>query len=240
MRMTVTALLLGAALLVPWSARAENFKVRHDHLRGGCKGELVFTDAGVEYKPEKKSSHAQSWRYADIQQMELDPEEISVLTYITSKLRGGADRIYHFKLLSGSITDEFRRQIADRLSRPLVSSVIPREGDARYTIPARLRHFMSGSQGSLEIGNEYVIYRADRKNESRVWRYTELLSIGSTGPFQLRIGALNKTGGEWGEEKNFLFDLKRRLTPEEYDFLWTKINLPKIGDVPHVNLFSEK
>ena len=48
--------------------------------------------------------------------------------------------------------------------------------------------------------------------------------MGSTGPFQLRIGALQKTGGEYGEEKNYVFDLKRRLTSEEYDFIWEKIN----------------
>jgi hypothetical protein len=35
--------------------------------------------------------------------------------------------------------------------------------------------------------------------------------------------------GEYGAERNFIFDLKRRLDPDIYDFLWRKINLPRIS-----------
>jgi hypothetical protein len=38
---------------------------------------------------------------------------------------------------------------------------------------------------------------------------------------------MERTQGEYGAEKNFIFDLKRRLDPEIYDFLWRKINLPE-------------
>ena len=40
---------------------------------------------------------------------------------------------------------------------------------------------------------------------------------------------MERTQGEYGAEKNFIFDLKRRLDPEIYDFLWRKINLPRIN-----------
>ena len=40
---------------------------------------------------------------------------------------------------------------------------------------------------------------------------------------------MERTGGEYGAEKNFIFDLKRHLDPEIYDFLWRKINLPRIN-----------
>ena len=115
-----------------------------------------------------------------------------------------------------------------RLSRPLVSSILPEQVDMQFSISVRHKKFWGDSQGILEIGQEYVIYRSTNPKASGIWRYEELLSMGSTGPFQLRLGALQKSGGEFGEEKNYVFDLKRRLTPEEYDFLWEKINRPKI------------
>ena len=67
------------------------------------------------------------------------------------------------------------------------------------------------------------------QSDSRIWRYEDLSSIGSTGPFQLRLSTMERTQGEYGAEKNFIFDLKRRLDPEIYDFLWRKINLPRIN-----------
>jgi len=40
---------------------------------------------------------------------------------------------------------------------------------------------------------------------------------------------MERTNGEYGAAKNFVFDLKRRLDTEIYDFLWRKINLPRIS-----------
>jgi len=54
-------------------------------------------------------------------------------------------------------------------------------------------------------------------------------SVGSTGPFQLNLRSMERTSGEYGAEKNFVFDPKRRLDPEIYDFLWRNINLPRIS-----------
>jgi len=74
-----------------------------------------------------------------------------------------------------------------------------------------------------------VVYKTSHRSDSRIWRYEDLSSIGTTGPFQLRLSGMERTNGEHGAEKNFIFDLKRRLDPEIYDFLWRKINLPRIN-----------
>jgi len=118
------------------------------------------------------------------------------------------------------VDEQFRTEIEKKLARPLVSSVVPEKIQAQFVIPLRHLLFLSDSQGVLEFGAESIVYRSDQPNDSRVWRYDQLLSVGGTGPFQLRIGALQKTSGEFGEEKNYVFDLKRQLTPEEYDFIW--------------------
>lgn len=216
-------LFLACIFLIAGNARAETFQVEHDHFWRSCKGSLVFGDKTVEYISEKKE-HSRSWKYEDIQQLAISPGRISILTYDSRKIEFGADRAFNFKIVSGSLSDRFRMEVSRKLTRPLVSAILPETIDARFSIPARHRLFLNDSQGILEFGEESVVYRSDEPKDSRIWRYDELLSIGSTGPLQLRIGALQKTGGEYGEEKNYVFDLKRRMTSEEYDFIWDKIN----------------
>jgi hypothetical protein len=105
-----------------------------------------------------------------------------------------------------------------------VSEIIPSAAEAKYRLPAKHQHALGGCQGVLEIGDQYVVYKTPDKSDSRVWRYEDLSSVGSTGPFQLRLSTIERTGGQHGAERNFFFDLKRRLDPAVYDFIWRKIN----------------
>jgi hypothetical protein len=193
---------------------AQTFDVEHEHRLRSCKGKLVFGDTTVDFISQKKE-HSHTWKYEDIQQLDLDSKRIVMLTYDRRKIELGADRSFTFKLLSGTISIQLREEMGRRLSHPLVSSVLPDQIKAKFSIPARHRLTLSGTQGVLEFGDELVIYRSEKPADSRVWRYQDLASIGSTGPFQLRIGAL---------EKDYVFDLKRSLLPDEYDFIWLKVN----------------
>ena len=217
------SIFLFVSFLAAATAWSETFQVEHSHSWRSCKGKLVFGDTTVEYIAEKKE-HSRSWKYEDIQQLAITPGRISILTFDARKIEFGADQAFNFKLLSGTLSDQFRMEISKKLTRPIVSGILPAKIDARFFIPARHRLFLKSSQGILEFGEETIAYRSAEPGSSRIWRYDELLSMGSTGPFQLRLGALQKTGGEYGEEKNYVFDLKRRMTSEEYDFLWDKIN----------------
>ena len=223
----VPVLAFGPVIPAPEQAPPYVFKVRHDHLIGSCKGELSFSDVQATFKSEKKE-HSRTWKYADIQQVELHADRISILTYEDRKVELGKDRIFHFDILSGRVSEALLHLLDEKLARPVVSSILPSEDRVVYRLPVRHRKVMNDTEGVLEIGESVVVYRSDAKDDSRVWRYDELLSIGSTGPFQLRLGALEKTGGEFGEEKNYVFDLKDRLNPAAYDFIWEKINRPKI------------
>ena len=216
-------MLLILILLAAASGIAQTFQVEHDHFLRSCKGKMIFGNTTVEFISENKE-HSRIWKYEDIQQLAIDPKRISILTYDARKIELGTDRVFNFKLVSGTPGDEFRKKVESRLTRPLVSSIVPEQIRARFSIPARHRQFLGGSQGVLEFGDEYLVFRSEKPEDSRVWRYKDLMSIGSTGRFQLRIGAIQKTGGEYGEEKNYVFDLKRRLAPEEYDFIWDRVN----------------
>jgi hypothetical protein len=81
----------------------------------------------------------------------------------------------------------------------------------------------------LAIGDEYIIYKTAVPKDSRIWRYQDISSVGTTGPYQMRLTSMDRAENESGGERNFVFSLKERLAPEAYDFIWWKINGPQIS-----------
>ena len=225
-RMFLLLLVLSSTLMLAEDTRLQ---VKHDHGLRSCRGELVFRDDGVEYITSHKED-ARTWNYVDIQQLGLKSDKkISVVTYEDRKLQFGKDKIFNFELTEGSIPPALAAALQARLTKPLVSAVIPEIPAARYQLSVKHQHALGGCQGSLAIGEHEVVYITSHSSDSRIWRYEDLSSIGSTGPFQLRLSGMERTNGEHGAEKNFIFDLKRRLDPDIYDFLWGKINLPRMS-----------
>jgi hypothetical protein len=215
--------------LTPALPAESRFQVKHEHDIGSCRGELVFKEDTVEYVTSHKKD-ARTWKYIDIQQLGLvGDKKISLVTYEDRKLQFGKDKLFHFELTEGTIPPPLWTSLQARLTKPLVSAVIPELPPAKYEIPVKHQHTLGGCQGILEIGEQEVVYKTSHQSDSRIWRYEDLSSIGSTGPFQLRLSSMERTGGEFGGEKNFIFDLKRRLDPEVYDFLWRKTNLSRIS-----------
>jgi hypothetical protein len=222
---------LGWLLVAGSAISAEEFRfpVRHDHAFGSCRGELVFRADGVDFiTPEKK--HARTWKYEDIQQIGLlSPQEIVILTYEDKKWELGRDRDYRFQVTQGTITPSFYTMLQARVTRPLVSALFPPEITPAYRIPVKHERGFSGTQGTLEVSDQCILYRTDTHGDSRIWRYEDIASIGTTGPYQLRLTSMDRVQGEFGGERNFVFTLKRKLDPEIYDFLWWKINGPQIS-----------
>jgi hypothetical protein len=215
--------------LIPTFAEEMRFQVKHDHGLRSCRGELVFREDGVDYLTSHKDD-ARTWNYVDIQQLGLKGDKkISVVTYEDRKLQFGKDKIFNFELTEGAIPPALAGTLQTRLTKPLVSALIPELSAPRYQVPVKHQHALGGCQGRLEIGELHLAYRSSHLSDSRIWRYEDLSSIGSTGPFQLRVSTMERTQGEHGAEKNFIFDLKRRLDPDVYDFLWGKINLPRMS-----------
>jgi hypothetical protein len=221
-----------AFMLVGGSAPgAEEFRfpVTHDHTFRECRGELVFRADGVEFlTPEKK--HARAWKYEDIQQVGLlSSNEIVILTYEDRKWELGRDRDFRFQITKGTIPLSFFTFLQARLSRPLVSAIFPSGNTPAYQIPVKHERWLTGSQGTLEVCDQYVVYRTPAKGDSRIWRYEDISSIGTTGPYQLRLTAMDRVQGEFGGDRNFVFTIKGKLAPEIYDFLWWKINGAQIS-----------
>ena len=231
MKRVALSLWLGGLLLVCSALQAQEvrFPVRHDRLLRDRTGELIFGETGIEYRTKEKGD-ARTWKYEDIQQLGLlSPKELTILTYEDSKWKLGKDLFYRFKITTGEITPALWTQLQAKLKRPVVSALIPPDIAPKFTIPVKHLRGFSGTQGMLEIGDEYIIYKTAVPKDSRIWRYQDISSVGTTGPYQLRLTSMDRTEGESGGERNFVFSLKERLAPEAYDFIWWKINGPQIS-----------
>ena len=212
---------IGALLIVaaaPVTA-AIQFDMRHDHLHKGCLGTMVVDEQGISFTGAKK--HAWRWQYDDIQELKLSPGRLYVLTYRDRKLRLGADRAYEFE---GAIPDSVYAMWKERLDQRFVAALVQRSAAPLWRIPAKHLRRISGSDGMLEFGEDRIVYAADRKDESRTWRFEDIDNISSSGPFQLTITSFERARGHYGDRKGFNFQLKQPLSEVRFDDLWLRIN----------------
>jgi hypothetical protein len=231
MKRVALSLWFGGLLLVGCALQAQEvqFPVRRHRLLGDRTGELILGETGIEYRTKDKGD-GRTWKYEDIQQLGLlSPKELTVITYEDSKWKLGKDLFYRFTITAGEITPALWTQLQAKLKRPVVSAIIPPSITPKFTIPVKHLRGFSGTQGMLEIGDEHIIYKTAVPKDSRIWRYRDISSIGTTGPYRLRLTSMDRAENESGGERNFVFSLKERLVPEAYDFIWWKINGPQIS-----------
>jgi hypothetical protein len=201
---TASCLVLAGAV---WGAQ---FTVRHEHLKSGCIGAMTVDETGVRFTGAKK--HAWSWKYGDIQQLRLAPESIYILTYKDSKLRLGKDRAYTF---TGKIpAEDLYPLLKDRMDQRFVAAVGQAIGLPSWSLPAKHLRPITGSEGTLSFTADAIVYSTPVRAESRTWRYSDIDTIASSGPFQLTITTL---------EKAFNFQLKQPITEARYNNLWLQI-----------------
>jgi hypothetical protein len=199
----------GLILALAGQAFGLSFPVRHEHLYRWCNGTLTVDERGVSFAGGK--THRWKWRYEDIQEVRLSPGEIYVLSYRDSKLRLGKDTGYEFR---GKVPAQALYPVLERhLGQKLVARVA--EGAAGGPV-FEVKHLgrIAGSEGTLEFGEDAVVYHTAAKRDSRTWQYADIRNISSSGPFQLTLTS---------NEKDFNFQLKEPITEATYNELWLRI-----------------
>lgn len=211
---------------LPLSAEL-TFRVRHEHLRKGCTGELRIDERGVAFReinPKKKHPHAFEWPYGEIQQLTVSADEIRVLTYRDDLWKLGADREYRFRAFGGQ---ELYAFLKDRLDQRLVARLADGDVTPLWQLPVKLLGRVGGSHGALIVGAERLVYRSGRAGESRTWRYQDVESVSSSGPFQLSVTTFERARSHYGSRKAFNFQLKQPLAEARYDDLWRRLHRSK-------------
>jgi len=188
---------------------AQQFAVRHEHLRKFCVGTLTVDEKSIRFEGPK--DHAWSWPYAEIQQLTLRSGSIHILSYKdSSNWKLGKDVSYTF---TGEFpTEDLERQWSATLDQRFVDGVGQASGLSGLKFEVKQLALTKGTQGTLTFGGSAVVY--DTSREPRTWRYNDIQFISSANPFQLTITTL---------EKQFRFQLKQAITETAYNQLWLEI-----------------
>jgi hypothetical protein len=191
-------------LILAGTAWAQQFPVRHQHLRKYCEGTLTVDAKGITFESEKHDTLI--WAYTDIQQLTLRPKSIHILSYKDSRLMLGKDVAYNF---TGEIPSAaLYRRWSGALDQRFVAEV-GGEGDPHAVqFPAKLLDLTKGTEGTLVFASDYVTFAA------HAWRYSDIQAIASSGPFELSIATL---------QKQFRFQLKQPINESLYNQLWLDI-----------------
>jgi len=201
-------------MIAALAASAAQFTVRHKHLYGGCSGVLTVEAEGIRFSGEK--GHSWTWSYPDIQQLKLEPRDVHILTYKDRELKLGADQAYDF---TGEIpSGELFSLLRDRMDQRFIAAVEPPangfEPAALWSVAVKHVRSIAGSEGTLSFAPDSVTYATESRNEARAWRYEDIETISSSGPFELSIETM---------EKSFQFQLKQPITESRYNELWLHI-----------------
>lgn len=239
------ALLISLAILSPaafgeqlryevWHGQSRVAQVPPHVKKVGQIGILTVTDLGISFAEtaregkEPRHPHAWHWDYQDIQQLKIAPKSVTVLTYKDDKWKMGADRAYEFDLISEGTFANAYELLKGHLDQRFVAAIPEiRVPNVLWEIPVKHLLRFGGDEGVLQVGAGEIVYKSDKRNESRTWRYEDIDNISSSGPFQLTVTTFERAKLDYGSRKEFSFQLKQRLEEARFNDLWLRLNQSK-------------
>jgi len=237
----IGAILIGLALLAPaafaqklqyqvWRGTSRVVNLPPRFKKVGNMGTLTVSDTGIAFeetgKGGKKPKHPKEWRWAyqDIQQLKISPKSLTVLSYKDNAWKFGADRQYDFDLVSeGSFTGAYEL-LKNRLDQRLLAEIPDKVAQPLWALPVKHLLRFGGDEGVLQVGSAAIVYKSQKEEESRTWRYEDIENISSSGPFQLTVTTFERAKTHYGNLKGFNFELKQRLEESRYNELWLRLN----------------
>jgi hypothetical protein len=209
-------LLLILPLPIELRTEPREYRVKHDHALGSCQGTLTFADQEIHYEATD-GKHAYAWPYIEIQKLDVvSPTQVTLKTFKSASWeKWGKDQTFQFTLLEGKLTATNQEFLRSKLSRPMVARLTETHQSSTPALPVRHRHRLGGCEGHLRIDEDRLIYSTDRSSDNRVWKLSDIETIGSADPYHLRVTSYDET---------FIFDLKSPLDSKVYDSLWKKIH----------------
>ena len=229
----VTYALFGTlALTASWAAALDgppySLSVKRSHFIGSSSGTLRVTADGIEYDTAAKDE-AHRWAYADIKQLQIQsPKRVVVLTYEDQgRLKLGADRSFDFEVRDGSVSPELVAFVLSHTDRPVVTAVLPPMPAAPlFRVPVKHERQGRGSNGTLLMYDDALVYITDRETEARYWRFKDLFAVLPLDRDRFQILAYEGGGGDL---RPFTFQLKTELPDTFARALWDRVNPPAPG-----------
>jgi hypothetical protein len=218
----IILLILSAPIVA--QAQSFEFSVEHQHTLRSCRGTLTITTEKIEFQTAHKED-SRLWRYLEIRQIKVvSPTKLEITSYEDQKRMLGRDRIFIFKLLDGQILPEISALFIEKTKYPVATSVMPETSESpKFELAVKHLHTFGGCEGMLKIYADRVVYQsADKTENSRYWRWSDMQSISRSGAYQFSISSFESQ--LVGPTKTFNFVLKERMDETVYDYLWGKVN----------------
>lgn len=89
---------------------------------------------------------------------------------------------------------------------------------------AKLDHGLSGTWGTLTLGEERILFLTPANEGSRSWRLIDIENASGTNPLDLTLTTSEKSGWFRGGMRQFHFQLQQALPEEPFYALWCRIN----------------
>ncbi|MGB7624599.1 MAG: hypothetical protein WBN92_19805 [Terriglobia bacterium] len=199
-------------------------RAKHDHLKGSCSGELTVSEKGIRYQTAHVQDQRQ-WTFADIQEVQIISEKkLNVISYEDSRKRLGGDKIFKFELQGETLPPNLIALVESNFVKPISNRLAAENLKGQFEIPVKHLHRVGGCQGKLIITDNGISFVSERPGESRQWRYSDLQTVASTERYELRLGTYERGPLQYGDTKEFRFQLKEPLSEVAYRFLWARIN----------------
>ena len=219
-------MLLLFLIVWPLGAAETSFKATWKKaMRPDVDGTLSIRDGGITFQPNKKGKQTLEWSFEDVQHLDrLSPTEFALQSYTDSVMRIGRDRRYRFALLDGMLSDELHAQVVARIGKPATDRVSREPTDAELAIPAKQVRFMKGTQGTIYLTPEWIIYSTEAKGASRAWRLDrDVETVWSSDPYRLEVHVLEGSEAFVRRAEVYRFALKRPLDPAQLSRLRMKL-----------------
>jgi hypothetical protein len=233
----ISAFLILGALL----ASAQTVTARHKHARASAAGELQVSVEGIVFSGSgKEQKHSRTWKYEDIQQLELSPTSLRILTYEDQKWVLGRDREYEFVELPPWFAETVYGRWRGLLDQRFIADLPDKQLRPEWEVPAKLPGAIQGSQGVIRVGEDRIVYQTDKPGQSRTWRLEDIDNIASAGRFDLSIVTAEHHGSFNSGSREFRFQLKQPLSEARYNELWRRLNLSKQSEFVRTSMESQE
>ena len=155
--------------------------------------------------------------------MTLSPTTLRILTYQDQKWQLGRDRDYVFDHLPEDLPKTLYSMFAAKLDQRFVAVLPDTAVRPQWQMGAKLRHGLEGSEGTLLVGDDRIVYQTEAAGQSRTWRFADIANISMNGPFDFSIVTQEKSEYRHASPTEFRFQLKEPLAENRYNDLWRKI-----------------
>ncbi len=225
---------LGMVILLLCAAglNAQTVTVRHQHLRKGAEGVLRVAETGVSFtEAGKGKKHSRTWKFAEMQQVELGAGMLRIVTYEDQKWELGRDREYVFDHLPAGFSQGVYAQWRERLDGRFVADLPDATVAALWERPAKLLGTIRGSQGVVRVGADRIVYETGAAEQSRTWRFADIVNVASAGPFDLSVVTREHHGVWNADTREFRFQLQQALPEAQFNELWRRLNASRQADL---------